>query len=809
MQFLRDLRHGWRALRQAPWYALTTVGVLSVGIGLTTVAFAVVDGVLFKPLPFARAGELYLVRADVSTSPHLLPPAVSRRDVNAWKHASPDLAITVIGNTSRSRGASIDDHFFEITGTRPLFGGFSAADFEWAGTAERTGQRITPVLLTYRYWLKEFGGDPGVVGRTIIRTKREAFVSGIRIAGVLPDGFVFPLDVGEPQPDMLTPLPRDRHESSARELHVIARVARTGEPIVVAERLRAASRSLPEAPPPRGHSPGALLQRVPFDEVQLIPLVDHLARHERPAFVLVLAASGVLLLLACVNVAGLVAARNIERRRDLAIRTALGATPWALTRALLAELALPAFVAAGLALLVAKPLLVWTVNLLPPTVILLKDPAIDHRVFVAALLLTLATCALVAVWPARLAARLGTTGRFDGAEATATRPVRRFAQPLVATQVALGFVLQTGGGLTVSSLAAAWQTDPGYRRDRMVLLELFVNEAASRRETFEKLEALPALLQTVDGVGAVAISTIRPFFSQRANVWTDVLPEGWTGDIAGVSSRQVSSNYFDVMGLRLVDGRWPSAGEWNEGRVAIVSQGAARMLWPDRNPLGRRLLPRQKPGAAPMTVIAVVADARYVALDADPMGDVYLRGVLEPGRYGGFFHVRTTAPADAVLQSILGALAGRGYLIVQASTHEDALFASVKHRALPAWLFGSLGLGALVVLGTGVFGLLAMSAAQRTREVGIRVALGASRGRVVRLLVREQALAVGLGLGAGALVSLWAVRLLESQLYGVRAHDPLVWASVASTLAAIAVIATLFPAFRAARADAAQALRAE
>jgi ABC-type antimicrobial peptide transport system permease subunit len=210
-----------------------------------------------------------------------------------------------------------------------------------------------------------------------------------------------------------------------------------------------------------------------------------------------------------------------------------------------------------------------------------------------------------------------------------------------------------------------------------------------------------------------------------------------------------------------------------------------------------------------MTVIAVVADARYVALDADPMGDVYLRGVLEPGRYGGFFHVRTTAPADAVLQSILGALAGRGYLIVQASTHEDALFASVKHRALPAWLFGSLGLGALVVLGTGVFGLLAMSAAQRTREVGIRVALGASRGRVVRLLVREQALAVGLGLGAGALVSLWAVRLLESQLYGVRAHDPLVWASVASTLAAIAVIATLFPAFRAARADAAQALRAE
>ena len=807
MQFLRDLRHGSRALGHAPWYALTTICVLAVGIGLTTVAFAVVDGVLFKPLPFTRASQLYLVRADVSTAPHTQPPPVSWRDINAWKQASPDLAITVISNSSRGWGGSIDEHFFEVTGTQLLFGGFSPADFEWARVAERTGQRITPVLLTYRYWLKEFGGDPGVVNRTIIRTRREKFVSGIRIAGVLSAGFVFPLDLGEAQPDMLSPILRGARTSSIRDLHVITRVDRPEAAFIAGERLQAASRHLPEAAPPPGHSPGALMQRVPFDEVQLIPLVDHLARHERPAFALVLAASGVLLLLACVNLAGLVAARNIERRRDLAIRTALGASRWALTRALLAELAVPAIVATALALLIAKPLLVWTVNLLPATVMLLKDPAVDHRVFLAAVLLTVATCVLVAVWPARLATRLGMTARFDGIDATTTRPVRRFAQPLVATQIALGFVLLTAGGLTVSSLAAAWQNDAGFRRDRMVLLELFVNESSSSRETFEKLEALPGLLQGVGGVAAVAISTIQPFFVQRANVWTNVLPEGWTGDIAGVSSRQVSANYFAVMGLRLIDGRWPSAGEWDDGRAAIVSQTAARILWPDRSAIGRQLMPRQKAAAGPITVVAVVADARYIALDTDPIGDIYLPGALASGRYGGFFHVRTAAPADAVLGSILGALAGRGYLVAQASTHDDALFASVKHRALPAWLFGSLGLGALVVLGTGIFGLLAMSAAQRTREVGIRVALGATRGRVVRLLVREQLSAVALGLGAGALVSIWAVTFLESQLYGVRAHDAVVWTSVATTLAAIAAIATLLPAWRAARADAVQALR--
>jgi ABC-type antimicrobial peptide transport system permease subunit len=213
--------------------------------------------------------------------------------------------------------------------------------------------------------------------------------------------------------------------------------------------------------------------------------------------------------------------------------------------------------------------------------------------------------------------------------------------------------------------------------------------------------------------------------------------------------------------------------------------------------------------AEPITVIAVVADARYVALDTEPAADVYLAGAIERGRYGGFFHVRTSGSADAVLRSIVAALAGRGYWLAQATTHEDALFASVKHRALPAWLFGSLGLGALVVLAAGIFGLLAMSAAQRTREIGIRVALGATRGRVVRLLVREQMAAVAAGLGAGALVSLWTIRFIESQLYGVDALDPVVWTGVAALLGTVALTATLVPALRAAHADAVRALRAE
>lgn len=802
--FLRDLRHGARALRQSPWYALTIVGVLAIGIGLTTVAFAVADGVLFKPLPYGRSGELYLVRPETSTAPRKQPPPASWREIDAWRQAVPGLPLTVFSHGS-PQATAIDERFFDVMGVRPLFGGFSERDFAWFADYERTRQRVRPLLLSYRRWMNEFGGDPAVVGRTIIETNREGFVAGIRIAGVLPRDFVFPLDIGEAQPDAIAPIPREMRRGNARNYHVIARVPEVGTAAEIGERLTAVTRNLPEPVPLPGHRPAAV---IPFDEVEVVPLAAHLARHERPALALVVAASAVLLLLACVNVAGLVAARNVERRHSLQIRTALGASPGAIARELVAELAIPAAAAVGIALLLAQPLLLWTLKLLPPTVTLLKPPSVDRRVFMSAVAMGLATTLLVSLWPAWMAARIGRRARFEGSDTT-SRPVRRFATPLVSVQVAAGFVLLVAGGLTLSSLAAAWRNDAGYRRDHMLLLEASVSESATEAETEDKLQALPLLIESVDGVDAVAMSTIQTMFTRRSTPYTGVVPEGWTGEIKGIASRQVSANYFDVMGIGLVDGRWPASGEWNQPRAAIVSESAARMLWPDRPAIGRTLVWRTRAPRPPLTVIAVVADARYAALDTDPTGEIYLPSPMEPGRYGLYFHVRTTRSADTVLGPVLAALAGRGYRIHQAATHEDALFASVKHRALPAWLFGSLGFGALVVLGTGIFGLLAMSAAQRTREVGIRLALGATRTRVVSLFVREQMTALGIGLAAGAVFSLWGVRFLESRLYGVDARDPLVWTIVGLIILLVAITATGVPALKAVRCDPVATLRAE
>jgi predicted permease len=805
---LRDLRYGVRAARNSPWHLLSIIGVLGIGIGLTTVAFAIADGVLFKPLPFAQASGLYLLRPGATTAPVPQPPPASWRDVEAWTRAVPDLQVTVISHGSSTMGSAVDARFFDVMGTQPLIGGFSEADSEWFADFMRTRQRVRPVLLSYRRWLNDYGGDPTVVGKTIIHTNREKFVSGVRIAGVLPPDFVFPLDAGEAQPDAIGVIPRELQRGTGRNYHLIARLGPGDSVAELGGRLTAAASNLPREVPPAGHLSAELNQRIPFDHVQLVPLAEHLARHERPAMALVLTASGLLLLLAAVNVAGLAAARNVERRRSLQIRTALGAGPGALARELFAELLIPAVAAAGLALLIARPLLFWTLELLPSTVTLLKSPALDARVFVVAALTTIATSMVVTLWPARVAARLGATAQFESTDG-ATGPGRRAARPLIVLQVAAGFVLLIAGGLTVTSLAAAWRNDAGFRRDHVLLLELSVNQSSSSSETREKLEAVPQLLESVEGVDAVAYSTIQSLFARRSVPFSNVVPEGWIGDLTGVTSRQVSANYFAVMGLPLIDGRRPSPGEWENPRIAIVSETASRTLWPDRSAIGRTLVQRGSRPQPPLTVIGVVADARYAGLDLEPGGDIYLPAPMGPGRYGLYFHVRTTRPAATVLGPAVAALGGRGYLLEQATTHADALFASVKHRALPAWLFGTMGIGALIVLATGILGILGMSAARRTREVGIRLALGATRARVVRLLVIEQLPSVVFGLALGALVSAWAVRLIESQLYGVSAFEPAVWIGVALGLGAVALLATLAPALRAARGDVVQALRAE
>ena len=811
---MNGLRYSFRTLRRSPWYAATAISILGIGIALPTVVFAIVDGVLFKPVPYPRPEELYVIRVDRTTAPSSEALPVSFIEIDAWVEAVPGAQLTAVSSApyrfKRTDGreywaADVDERFFDVVGIRPLVGGFSREDFDWYQPEQ--GRGVRPVLVSYRYWQTELGGRFETIGQIGDAWRRDTVLWGERVVGVLPPDFVFPVDSDKPQPEIVSPIARGFRSPLRVEYQGLLRAPAGITEIAV--HLAAATRQASLAAPPGGHQ-----REAPFDAVRLLPLVGELGRHERPTFALAFAGSALLLMLACLNVAGLAAAKNIERRRSLAVCRALGASGSTLVRGLLCEIGIVALAAIGVAIMLATPMLTLTIGLLPATVTLLKAPAIDGRVLAAAIVFALAAVGLVAIWPARVATRASgpsALGAIALMSSTSTRAGRRSSFILVAAQVALAFILLTAGALTITSFAAAWRTDSGYRRERMILVEGYIRNYATSAEATLQLEQLRDRLSRLPGLERVATSSIQPFFdssSQRA--FTGFVPRGWKGSPPLVSMRKVSPEFFDVMGIRLVEGRWPAQGEWEiEQPVAIVSETAARKLWPGRPAVGQVLVPSGRRVETERTVMAVVADARYNALDREPLGDIYTPDRFEPGRTGVFFHIRTADSAAASVPLVIQTLRERNVFANQVSTHEDALFASVKHRALPAWLFGSLGVAAVMLSGVGILGLLMMSAAQRTREMGVRIALGATTARVIRLLIGEQLFPVGTGLLVGAAISLPLAQFAGSQLYRVGAYDPAVWSAVALALLLVALIGTLVPSMRAAHVNPVDALRSE
>jgi predicted permease len=817
-----DIRVAIRGCRRAPWYAGGVVTVLALGIALASVVFAVVDGVLFKPLPFPNADELFVVRAGIDARPQPNPEDLAMGDVAAWRAAAADVAFTAVDSQPYEflkiderqywyRG--VDARFFDVVGVRPMLGGFIPEDFAFEFG---DGDNYQPVIVSHHWWTAKLAGDPAAIGRRITTSQREGRNYGYVVRGVLPPDFVFPLDFGgRPEAHVLTPVPASMARPGAdefRRFQVIARAGAASVPTLSA-RLRAASERRFTSPVPAdvdtgGHSEAA---RVRFDTVDLVPVSEHLGHRARPVFRLVAAAAGVLLLLACINVAGLSLARGVDRGRDRAIRLSLGASRFALARMAAVEVSLLTVFATALALLLAGPLLRWTLGLLPASLTLLKVPAIDGRLFGAAAAIAAAVAALVTIWPAVFHSRHAGTLGPGSLALTTSRLGSRPRLLIVASQTALGFVLLVAGGLTWASLMRAWEADVGYRRDHTAIVHAFGE--SGRPDSMERLIAFRDAMPTLPGVARAAATTIQ-IFGRRSGgeVWSYWGPAGSTGRVAGVTERRVDHDFFAVTGLRIVDGQLPAASEWQaEQPIAVISEQAARTYWPGGGAVGQTLVWRRPDPAdrapKPRRVVAVVKDARYAAADLDPVGDIYFPGAIGRGTYGSFFMVSTSEPADRVLPSIVATAASHGMRLEQAATMEDAIFASVRHRVLPLWLFGGLSAMGLIVLAAGTIGLLAMTTAQRTREIGIRLALGSSPARLTRLLAREQATAIAVGVLVGAVVAWLAVEGLRSELYGVTPHHPGVWIAVTLTVFGVAALGSLVPARIAARLDPAAILR--
>ncbi|MEX2271523.1 MAG: FtsX-like permease family protein [Vicinamibacterales bacterium] len=800
-----DLRHAIRSLRRAPWYSIAAVGVIALGMAFATTAFAVVDGVLFKPLPYRDPGELYaagrIIVRDGDAIPRFL--MASAIEVDAWAGAIPEAAFATF-NTSgapldlsaaeRPRVATVDAAFLDVLGMTPLIGGFRPEHFE--------GPRdIRPALITHRLWQRAFGGDPSIVGRVVTDLEQQR----VQVVGILPRDFVFPAVSSRLVPEMLMPLvldPDERRDLRARSQHVIARLPAAVAETAAEQRLARAAADLERLWP--AIPPSAAPAR-PTQPPDLIPLRSILSPDARDVSWAVFAASAFLMLLACVNVSGLAGTRLQDRRHELAMRRALGGTTGDLLRVLAIESSVIVIAGAACGLLFAHFLLNVTLALMPPGLMFLKPPVIDVRVLGFAVLASAVCVAIVTLWPAWSTRRPQVASALTGTRGASGRARTNARAVLIAAQVALALVMAVAGTLLAGSLLRVWRENPGFNPDNAATLLLNGGEGASAA----LIHDMVATVRDTPGVAAAGglsdalLENMRNGspFEPPAGALSGEASD--TGIIEGIS---VTAGFFDAAGLRAIEGRLPTGAELRRGDpVVAVSERVARQFWPRGSALGQGLRARDRL----FTVVGVVPDARYMALDAKPDGAIYSSIAADARPSIRHVLVRFDGDAAVSLPRIVNLLSDRFpmYRVSRAQTLTAALGESIRHRRFQTWLFSSFGAAAVLLAGVGILGVMAMTTGRRTREVGIRVAVGATRREIVRLMMREQLATVAAGLLTGALVASWVVRFLQAYVYELRIYDPGVWLTAIGTILVTAVAGTALPAWRAGRMDPVKALR--
>jgi putative ABC transport system permease protein len=500
-------------------------------------------------------------------------------------------------------------------------------------------------------------------------------------------------------------------------------------------------------------------------------------------------------------------ARAFNRRRDFALRRALGASRLDLWRLVLAEVSLLVAAASVAGIALAKAGLDTVVRLLPADLTLYKAPEVDLRVIAFVLSIGTAATLVIGLAATRAGSRAGLAASLANVSLTATARggAGRFA--IVALQIGGTLVLALGGTLLVASLVRVFAEDPGFEVDRTLALSVHLG-VAPRPVLASRLDALLQEVRRQPGVQEVG--ALDSWILQRSYATP---PVEWPEHARHVRAQgvQVASGFFQLAGVELVAGRYPTPAELDSGaRLAVVSEQVARGFWPDRPAVGQ-LLQADKWSESPgsFEVVGVVRDARFLALDDAPRGQIYLPiAVLGAGRAPTIL-VRTSPGARGVEGALIRAIGALGpqYSLQRIEPLRDRVHDSVRLRIFQAWLFGAFAVSALVLMGVGVFGLIAMTVGHRGREIAIRTALGSTRARLIRLLVREQFSAVVAGLVAGGLAAAWAARLLKSYVYEITVYDARVWSAAIAVVTVAAVLGALLPSWRASRHDPMQALR--
>ncbi|MGH7483460.1 MAG: ADOP family duplicated permease [Longimicrobiales bacterium] len=811
---MSDVRYAGRQLRRSPGFAAVAVLTLALGIGATTAIFSVVNGVLLRSLPFEEPERLVRLRTVIEGegggSGNLSPPNFLslREETRAFadivSFETIEYTWTGGGAARNLEGARVSAGFFEVLGEEPVLGRTFRSEENLPGNTD-------VVVLGHGLWRQAFGGDPRVLGRTIT-------LDGVAhmVVGVMPPGFSFP-----EKRALWVPRPYTASWSAATTVGrksntivpVLARLA-PGQTLAAARvDLAAAGRRLSVRFPETNAGVG----------FTAVPLLDDVVGDARTPLLLLFGAAGFVLLIACANVVGLLLARATTRREELAARAALGAGRGRLVRQLLAESLVLGALGGGLGLLAAwlgtEALLAARPEGLPR----LDDVRVDGAVLAFATAVTLLAGVTVALAPAVQATRgmLSERLRAGGRNELGTRAGTRVRAGLVVCEVALAVLLLAGAGLLIRSFVAITAADAGFRTERVLAFELDLDAAAgydSRekiRMAYDEIVRRLANLPDVEAAAAVFRLPIAPGpFTSRFLREGEPPPTGGRME-PSIYFQIVTTDYFRVMEIPIVRGR----GFTEDDRAGslpgvVINRAAAARFFPDEDAIGQRLdwfsFYLMDEAADEFTIVGVVGDVRHKALTRAPEPTAYFAHQQVPADNMTAV-VRTVADPLAVSGSIRAALdafdpnlALRGL-----TTLDQALADSVSRPRFSAALLGLFAVIALTLAGIGVFGLLSFAVARQTREIGIRIALGARPGEVIRRVVAGALALAGTGLLVGLLAAFALTRLLESMLFGVSPSDPASYAVVSVLLGATIIVAAALPARRAATVDPMVALRHE
>jgi putative ABC transport system permease protein len=803
----QDAAFGVRLLRRQPGFAFVAVLALALGIGANTAIFSVVDAVLWRPLPFAGAGSIVSLAEQRPREGRVHGP-VSPADFYDWRRTASsfsDMAayypkaanLTGGGEPQRIDGLRVTDGFLRVLAMQPALGRDLRAEEDADG-------RNRVILLSDGLWRRAFGADPSVVGRRV-QLDGEPY----EIVGVLPAAFWWPGD-----PAFLTPLALDAHDRTLRGAHFLSVVGRLRSGVSAAqarEELAVIGRRLSAQYPAENtdHAP------------ELRPIRTALVGDTRTALLVLLGAVAFVLLIACGNVAMLLLARALGRHRELSVRFAMGASRGRIVRQLLVESLVLSFAGGAAGLLVGHWALSGLRAILPAQFEQLPGIAavgLDARVLAWAAGVSLASGVAFGIAPALAASdrRIGRALTEEARGAAGHARGTRIRSTLVAAELALSVVLLAGAVLLMVSFRNLMDVAPGFRPDRIFTARLTL--PYSRYGTHARVTAFYAALferlRTTPGIASAAVSSAPPFSGiddaldlqiERRPLTPAAPPRAYP--------RLVSAGYFATMGIPLERGRVFDAHDDGTGRaVAAINQTAQRRYWPNGNPIGTRI--RLGDGEW-MTIVGIVGDVHHGGLDAELEPEAYIPLAQGFDQFGTAYERSLTllvradpngSNPSALLRQAVAAVDPQQPLGVIRPM--DAWIAqSVAAYRLNLTLLGAFALVAVVLTGAGLYGVMAYLAGQRTREMGVRMALGATAGQVAALMLGEAGLMMAAGIATGIVAALALTRAMTSLLFGVSAADPIVYAGVAASLLAVGLAAVAVPCRRVASLDPVAALR--